>query len=73
MRIWWAAAARSGHYALVPPFDRRAVEAALIGIPLPMTGGALLAAGATTAAMLVLGASVLVAIVGGVHVWRTRP
>jgi hypothetical protein len=38
-----------------------------------MIGGALVAAGATNAAVIVLGVAVLVAIVGGVHVWRTRP
>jgi hypothetical protein len=68
-----AAATRSGHHALVPPHDRRAVEAALVGIPLPMIGGALVAAGATTAAVVVLSAAVMVAIVGGVRAWRTRP
>ncbi len=62
-----------GHYALVSPPDRRAMEAALTLIPLPMIGGALLAAGAVTAAVAVLGAGVVVAIVGGVRVWRTRP
>jgi hypothetical protein len=55
------------------PRDRRTVEAVLIAIPLPMIGGALVAAGATNAAVIVLGVAVLVAIVGGVHVWRTRP
>jgi hypothetical protein len=73
MTIRHAPAAHTRHYALVPPLDRRAVEAALIAVPLPITGGVLLAAGATTAAILVLCAAVLVAIVGGVHVWRTRP
>ena len=63
----------SGHYALVPPFDRRVIEVALLCIPLPMIGGALVAAGATTAAVVVLSAAVMVAIAGGVRVWRTRP
>jgi hypothetical protein len=49
------------------------VEAALILIPIPMIGGALLAAGAVPAAVAVLSAGVIVAIVGGVRVWRTRP
>jgi hypothetical protein len=53
--------------------DRRFVEAALFWIPLPMIGGALVAAGATTAAVVVLSAAVMVAFVGGVRVWRTRP
>jgi hypothetical protein len=57
----------------VPPLDRRAVEGALFGFPLPMIGGALVAAGATTAAVVVLSAAVMVAIAGGVRVWRTRP
>lgn len=64
--------ARSGHYALVPPLDRRAVEAALVVFPLPMIGGALVAAGATTAAAVVLSAAVVVAIVWAVRDWRTR-
>jgi hypothetical protein len=45
---------QSGHYALVPPIDRRTVEAELIGFPLPMIGGAVVAAGATAAAVVVL-------------------
>jgi hypothetical protein len=53
--------------------DRRVVEAALFCIPLPMIGGALVAAGATTAAAVVLSAAVMVAFVGGVRVLRTRP
>lgn len=57
----------------MPPVDRRTVEAALIVFPLPMIGGALVAAGATTAAVVVLSAAVVVAIAGGVRVWRTRP
>jgi hypothetical protein len=62
-----------GHHAFVPPLDRRVVEAALFCIPLPMIGGALVAAGATPAAAVVLSAAVMVAFVGGVRVWRTRP
>jgi len=57
----------------VLPLDRRAREVALIAFPLPMIGGALLASGAATAAVVVLGAAVMVAIVGGARVWRTRP
>jgi hypothetical protein len=57
----------------VPPFDRRTIEAALFWIPLPMIGGALVAAGVTTAAVVVLSAAVVVAIVGGVRVWRSHP
>lgn len=57
----------------MPPVDRRTVKAALIVFPLPMIGGALVAAGATTAAVVVLSAAVVVAIAGGVRVWRTRP
>jgi hypothetical protein len=72
LRSSLARRAQRGHYALVPPLDRRALEAALIAIPLPMIGGALLASGATTAAVVVLGAAAMVAIVGGMRVWRTR-
>jgi hypothetical protein len=57
---------------VVPPLDRRA-QTGLFWIPLPMIGGALMAAGATTAAVVVLSAAVTVAIVGGVRTWRTRP
>jgi hypothetical protein len=67
-----AGRAPSGHYAVVPPLDRRA-QTGLFWIPLPMIGGALMAAGATTAAVVVLSAAVTVAIVGGVRTWRTRP
>ena len=52
---------------MVPPLDRRVVEAALFSIQLPMIGEALVAAGATTAAAVVLGAAVMVALVGGVR------
>jgi hypothetical protein len=70
---WQAVCARFGHYALVLPLDRRALELAMIAFPLPMIAGALLASGATTAAVVVLCAAVMVAIGGGVRVWRTRP
>jgi hypothetical protein len=68
-----ATGAQVGHHALVLPLDRRALELALIAFPLPMITGALLASGATTAAVVVLGAAVMVAIGGGVRIWRTRP
>lgn len=67
-----ATGALFGHYALVPPLDRRAVEAALILIVIPMIGGALLAAGATTAGIAVISAAVVVGIVWAVRDWRTR-
>jgi hypothetical protein len=41
--------------------------------PVPMIGGAPVLAGATTAAVVVLSAAVMVAIVDGMRVWRTGP
>jgi hypothetical protein len=38
-----------------------------------MTAGALVAAGATTAAIVTLTAAVVVAFVGGVRIWRAEP
>ena len=40
---------------------------------MPVVGGFLLASGATTSAVVVLGVAAVVAVVGGVRVWRTRP
>lgn len=57
----------------VPPLDRRAAELLLFTIPVPMAGGALLASGATVLGALVLGAGLVIACLGGVRGWRTRP
>lgn len=63
----------SGQYAFVPPPDRRFVEVLAVRGPVPMIGGAPVLAGATTAAVVVLSAAVMVAIVDGMRVWRTGP
>lgn len=67
-----ARSARSGQYALVPPLDRGTLEAALILIAIPMIGGALLAASATTAGVVVLSAAVVGAILWTMRDRRTR-
>lgn len=51
---------------------RRAAELLLFIIPVPMAGGALLASGATVLGVLVLGAGLVIACLGGVRGWRTR-
>jgi hypothetical protein len=56
----------------VPPLDRRTLEAALILIAIPMIGGALLAAGATIAGVVVLSAAVVGAILWTMRDQRTR-